>query len=138
MATPLADLETVLKVLGDRTRLRILGLLLQGEICVCDIHETLKTPQPKVSRHLAVLRKAGLVETRRQGLWVQYRLAELTDPRLALVADAVRQALAQLDAVQRDAARLQQRGSSCTPVPLTFVRAATPEKLARRRAVPSS
>ena len=60
MATPLVDLETVLKVLGDRTRLRILGLLLQGEICVCDIHETLKAPQPKVSRHLAVLRKAGL------------------------------------------------------------------------------
>ena len=138
MATPLVDLETVLKVLGDRTRLRILGLLLQGEICVCDIHETLKTPQPKVSRHLAVLRKAGLVETRRQGLWVQYRLAELTDPRMALVADAVRQALAQLDAVQREAARLQQRGSSCTPVPMTCVRAATPEKLARRRAVPSS
>lgn len=138
MATPIVDLEAVLKVLGDRTRLRILGLLLHGETCVCDLHETLKVPQPKVSRHLAVLRNAGLVETRRQGLWVHYRLAELTDSRLALVADSVRQVLAQLDAVQRDAARLQQRGSSCTPVPLTLVRAATPERLARRRTVPSS
>jgi ArsR family transcriptional regulator len=121
MATPLVSLETVLKVLGDRTRLRILGLLLQGEICVCDIHETLKVPQPKVSRHLAVLRKVGLVETRRQGLWVQYRLAELTDPRLVLVTDAVRQALTQLEPVQRDAARLRERGSSCTPVPIAFL-----------------
>ena len=56
---PSSTLETVLKVLGDRTRLRILGLLLQGEICVCDIHETLKVPQPKVSRHLAVLAEGG-------------------------------------------------------------------------------
>ncbi len=138
MATPLVDLETVLKVLGDRTRLRILGLLLQGEICVCDIHETLKVPQPKVSRHLAVLRKAGLVETRRQGLWVQYRLADLANPQLASVADAVRQALAQMESVQRDAARLQQRGSSCTPVPLTFVRAGTSDGPMRRRATPST
>ena len=136
MATPLVTLETVLKALGDRTRLRILGLLLQGEICVCDIHETLKIPQPKASRHLASLRKAGLVETRRQGLWVQYRLAELSDPRLASVADAVRQALARLDTVQRDAARLRERGSSCTPVPMTFMRSASAGAPSRRRADP--
>lgn len=138
MATPIVDLEAVLKVLGDRTRLRILGLLLHGETCVCDIHETLKAPQPKVSRHLAVLRHAGLVDSRREGLWVHYRLAHLADPRLALVADTVRHVLAQLDAVQRDAARLQQRGSRCTPAPLTFVRAAAPGPSARRRAVPGT
>jgi ArsR family transcriptional regulator len=60
MATPLVRFEVVLKALGDRTRLRTLGLLLQGELCVCDIHETLTVPPPKVSRHLAVLRKTGL------------------------------------------------------------------------------
>lgn len=136
MAAPLITLETVLKALGDRTRLRILGLLLQGEICVCDIHETLKIPQPKASRHLASLRKVGLVETRRQGLWVQYRLAELSDPRLATVADAVRRALAQLDAVQRDTARLRERGSSCTPVPITLMRSALAGTASRRRAGP--
>ena len=136
MASPLVTLETVLKVLGDRTRLRILGLLLQGEICVCDIHETLKIPQPKASRHVASLRKAGLVETRRHGLWVQYRLAELSDPRLAAVADAVRQALTQLDAVQRDTARLRGRGSSCMPVPITLMRSASAGSPSRRRAGP--
>lgn len=133
MATPLVNLEAVLKALGDRTRLRILGLLLHGEVCVCDLHETLKIPQPKASRHLASLRKAGLVETRRQGLWVQYRLAELSDPRLAPVADAVRQALAQLDAVQRDTARLRGRASSCAPVPLTITRSASVGAPPRRR-----
>ena len=135
---PLVTLETVLKALGDRTRLRILGLLVQGEICVCDIHETLEIPQPKASRHLASLRKAGLVETRRQGLWVQYRLAELSDPRLASVAGAVHQAIAGLDTVQRDAARLRERGSSCTPVPMTFMRSAPAGTASRRRADPLS
>lgn len=133
---PLITLESVLKALGDRTRLRILGLLLQGEICVCDIHETLEIAQPKASRHLASLRKAGLVETRRRGLWVQYRLAELSDPRLASVAVAVRRALAELDAVRRDTARLRKRGSSCTAVPVTLMRAASAGPPLRRRPEP--
>ena len=71
------------KALADATRLRILGLLLTGEVCVCDIHESLKIPQPKASRHLAYLRRAGLVETRREGLWIHYRMATLADPVLA-------------------------------------------------------
>ena len=70
-------METLFKALADATRLRILGLLLTGEVCVCDIHESLKIPQPKASRHLAYLRKAGLVDTRREGLWMHYRLADL-------------------------------------------------------------
>lgn len=133
MAAPLATLEAVMKALGDRTRLRILGLLTQGEICVCDIHETLKIPQPKASRHLAALRKAGLVATRRQGLWVHYRIAELSEPRLAAVAGAVRQALVQLEPVQRDTARLRERASACVPVPMTFMRSAPARTAARRR-----
>ena len=75
-------LESLFKALADGTRLRILGLLLSGEVCVCHIHESLKIPQPKASRHLAYLRRAGLVDTRRDGLWIHYRLAELGDPVL--------------------------------------------------------
>src|SRR5690242_21114168 len=90
----LVALETVFKALADATRLRILGLLLTGEVCVCDIHESLKIPQPKTSRHLAYLRRAGLVDTRRDGLWIHYRLGKLADPVMAAIVDAVRHALA--------------------------------------------
>ncbi len=73
MPKHLEDMEVLFKALADATRLRILGLLLTGEVCVCHIHESLKIPQPKASRHLAYLRRAGLVETRREGLWGHYR-----------------------------------------------------------------
>ena len=76
----LGEMESLFKALADATRHRILGMLLTGEVCVCDIHETLKIPQPKASRHLAYLRRSGLVETRRQGLWVHYRLGKFVDP----------------------------------------------------------
>ena len=69
MSTRLTALETLFKALADDTRLRILALLQAGEICVCDIHGTLGLPQPTVSRHLAYLRKAGLVQGRKDGLW---------------------------------------------------------------------
>src|SRR5213592_1045811 len=87
MSHPLIEMERVFKALGDCTRLRILGLLLTGEVCVCDIHESLRIPQPKASRHLAYLRRSGLVETRRDGLWVHYRMATLADPVLGAIAD---------------------------------------------------
>jgi ArsR family transcriptional regulator len=80
MTTQLVEMETLFKALADATRLRILGLLLTGEVCVCDIHESLKIPQPKASRHLAYLRRSGLVETRRAGLWIHYRVGTLADP----------------------------------------------------------
>jgi ArsR family transcriptional regulator len=115
MARPLTDMETLFKALADSTRLRILGLLLTGEICVCDIHESLKIPQPKTSRHLAYLRRAGLVEARREGLWMHYRLGTLADPVLEVVMDAVRHALAHTDAVQRDAHQLRKRTGCCVP-----------------------
>ncbi|HEY4232964.1 MAG TPA: metalloregulator ArsR/SmtB family transcription factor [Lacipirellulaceae bacterium] len=60
---------------SDRTRLRILNLLLRGELCVCDIVSALAVPQPTASRHLAYLRRAGLVQSRRDGLWMHYKLA---------------------------------------------------------------
>ena len=87
--TSLASLEVLFKALADQTRLRILALLARGEICVCDIHETLRIPQPRASRHLAYLRKAGLVCDRKDGLWVHYRLASLDDPLLKTLLDGV-------------------------------------------------
>src|SRR6185295_16424112 len=117
MTKTLVEMETLFKALADATRLRILGLLLTGEICVCDIHESLKIPQPKASRHLAYLRRSGLVETRREGLWMHYRLGSLADPVLAAIADAVRHALTHVDSVQRDAVRLQKRTGCCMPTP---------------------
>jgi ArsR family transcriptional regulator len=113
----LAEMESLFKALGDATRLRILGLLLTGEVCVCDIHESLKIPQPKASRHLAYLRKSGLVETRREGLWIHYRLGRLADPVMAAIVDAVRHALTHIDTVHRDGERLQKRTGCCVPTP---------------------
>lgn len=112
---PIVDLERLFQALSDATRLRILGLLLTGEVCVCDIHESLKLPQPKVSRHLAYLRKAGLVETRRDGLWVHYRLGTAADPVLGVVREAVTHALMHVNTVQRDARRLEKKNGCCLP-----------------------
>ncbi len=105
----LSTLETLFKALADTTRLRILGLLLDGEVCVCDIHESLALPQPKISRHLAYLRRAGLVDGRRDGLWVHYRLARMTDPVMQALVDAVGHAIGHLDAGARDRRRLAAR-----------------------------
>ena|SRR5437868_107951 len=117
MTKTLDEMETLFKALADATRLRILGLLLTGEVCVCHIHESLKIPQPKASRHLAYLRKAGLVETRRDGLWVHYRMASLADPVLGAIADAVRHALTHSGVVRRDGDRLEKRTGCCLPAP---------------------
>lgn len=124
MAQPLTELENLFKALADATRLRILGLLLTGEVCVCDIHESLKIPQSKASRHLAYLRRSGLVATRRDGLWIHYRLANMSDPVLGAIVDAVRHGLAHLNPVHRDAERLQKRTGCCIPAPGDVARAA--------------
>src|SRR2546422_2134695 len=124
MARPIDQMETLFKALADATRLRILGLLLTGEVCVCDIHESLKIPQPKASRHLAYLRRSGLVDTRREGLWIHYRLGKLADPVTAAIVDAVRHALTHVDTVHRDAGRLQKKTGCCVPTPGDVTRAA--------------
>ena len=115
MTRQLTDMETLFKALADATRLRILGLLLTGEVCVCHIHESLRIPQPKASRHLAYLRRSGLVATRRDGLWVHYRLADNSDPSLSTIRQAVIQTLGQVALVHRDAARLQKKTGCCLP-----------------------
>jgi ArsR family transcriptional regulator len=69
------DPVEVFTALSDRTRLRLLNLLREGEVCVCDLVEGVGAPQPTISRHLAVLRRAELVSARKEGLWMHYRLA---------------------------------------------------------------
>jgi ArsR family transcriptional regulator len=68
------DVVTTLKALSDETRLRILKLLEQGELCVCEIVAAFDAGQPRVSFHLAALRNAGLVKDRREGKWMYYRI----------------------------------------------------------------
>ena len=79
------------RAIADPVRLRVLNLLAPGgEICVCHLHGALSLPQPTVSRHLAYLRKAGLVSARKEGLWVHYRLAKpLSSFHRALLAAAL-------------------------------------------------
>ena len=104
--TRLRSLETLFAARADATRLRILALLQAGEMCVCDIHGSLDLPQPTVSRHLAYLRKAGLVVGRKDGLWVHYRLATLPDPVMQTVMDSVNHALGHVEANSKDRRRL--------------------------------
>jgi ArsR family transcriptional regulator len=115
MDKQLATMESVFQALGDATRLRIVGLLLSGEVCVCHIHESLGVSQPKASRHLAYLRRAGLVETRRQGLWVYYRLADSADRLVSTIREVVVHTLGHVKTVRRDAARLQRKTGCCLP-----------------------
>lgn len=74
-ATRTTSVDLIFRAFSDRTRLRILNLLRSGEVCVCDLVTVFEAPQPKISRHLAYLRRAGLVVARKEGLWMHYRLA---------------------------------------------------------------
>jgi ArsR family transcriptional regulator len=72
---PPVKIENLFRAVSDRTRLRILNLLRDGELCVCDLVDLLDVPQPTASRHLAYLRKTNLVAVREDGRWAYYRLA---------------------------------------------------------------
>jgi len=110
----LADVERATKALADATRLRILALLGGGEVCVCHIHESLGLPQSKVSRHLAYLRRAGIVNARKQGLWVYYSVANHPAP-LNLVLSSVSHCLGHVEAVGKDRKRLEAKtGCGCS------------------------
>jgi ArsR family transcriptional regulator, arsenate/arsenite/antimonite-responsive transcriptional repressor len=102
--------------LADATRLRMLGLLAGGEVCVCDIQASLGISQPKASRHLGHLRRAGLVETRREGLWVHYRLLSSPDPMATAVVQAVIGTLPSIDTIRRDARKLE-KATGCRSAP---------------------
>ena len=94
------------KALADRTRLRLLNLMGSDEVCVCFFVEILKTNQPKISRHLAYLRRAGIVNARRDGPWMHYRIAEPSDADAARVLNDTLTWLANDRDMQRDRARL--------------------------------
>lgn len=83
------DSKKVFDALADETRLRILNLLSEGELCVCDLMSVLNEPQSKISRHLAYLRRSGLVETRKEGLWMHYRLSKPVSKIYGLLIKAV-------------------------------------------------
>jgi len=94
------------KALGDETRLRIVALLSHGELCVCHLEAALQLAQPTASRHLSVLRAAGVVDSRRDGSWVYYRLADQTDAlRQRSLQSLVRQ-FAGAQTLRRDVERL--------------------------------
>jgi ArsR family transcriptional regulator len=100
-------LEGYFKALADATRLRILNLLLHGEMCVCDIQLVLRASQPNVSRHLSYLKNAGLVLDRRAGYRVFYRLADPTESRRKRLYRFLQEAYAKEDTLAADKKRLQ-------------------------------
>jgi ArsR family transcriptional regulator len=104
----LSRLERTLQALGDRTRLRLLNLMRQGEICVCYFVSILDEPQPKISRHLAYLRRAGLVEARRDGKWMHDRLAREGDPAVRRIVTAALDALGEDRQMRQDVEALQK------------------------------
>lgn len=120
--------EPLFRALADRTRLRLLNLMGDDEVCVCFFVEVLKANQPKISRHLAYLRKAGIVEARRDGKWMHYKAVEPQDPHAARILKEVRAWLADDPEMQRD--RLQLTKVCCGPGSLVQLRGApAPEGL---------
>lgn len=113
------------KALADQTRLRLINLIGDDEICVCFFVEVLRTNQPKISRHLAYLKRAGVVAARREGKWIHYRLIEPADPHAARIFREVRSWLDNNAAMVSDRTRL--RKICCAPqLPVQLKRAPLP------------
>jgi ArsR family transcriptional regulator len=120
--TPTFNMELFFQALGDKTRLRLLNLMGDKEICVCYFVEILEQGQPKISRHLAYLRRAGIVEARRDGKWMHYRIVTPENLGAALV---LRQTLAWLKddrGMQADRARLVK--ACCSPAKFVALQSA--------------
>ncbi len=108
------SLSAMFAALADTTRLRLLNLMSGREVCVCYFVEILRQGQPKISRHLAYLRKAGLVAARREGKWMHYRIAEPANEAQAAILTAVLQSLEGDRTMQADRARLDR--ACCAPL----------------------
>src|SRR6266478_6315790 len=106
MTKRIYNIELLFKALADNTRLRLINVIGDSEVCVCFFVAILKTSQPKISRHLAYLRRAGIVSARREGKWMHYRLIEPPDAHAARIFSEVRAWLANNAEMQRDKARL--------------------------------
>lgn len=105
----------IFKALSDETRLRILCLLLEGELCVCDIMEVLQLPQSTVSRHLAYLKNSGWVNDRRCGVWMYYAIADSGGQLRNSLLDSLRDALPSMEIAAADRMRLNElsRNNRC-------------------------
>jgi ArsR family transcriptional regulator len=106
-------LDFLFRVLADRTRLRLLNLIANREICVCYLVKILRSSQPKISRHLAYLRHAGVVAARRQGRWMHYRLLTHPDPVASAILMETLAHLRHLPDMEKDLAKLEI--SCCNP-----------------------
>src|ERR1700761_8340523 len=102
------NIERFFQALGDNTRLRLLNLMGDREICVCYFVEILNSPQPKISRHLAYQRSAGIVTARREGKWMHYRILMPSHPGAAQILQQTLAALREETAMQADSARLRK------------------------------
>jgi ArsR family transcriptional regulator len=102
----------VFRALSDETRVRIVALLGPGELCVCHIENALQMAQPTVSRHLGILKNAGIVDARREGSWVHYRLIDQEIPELQTAIAGIGKAFESQRVIRSDLARLKK---SCGP-----------------------
>src|SRR5215510_5599013 len=122
--TATREMELLFRSLADRTRLRLVNLMGKDEVCVCYFVEVLRTPQPKISRHLAYLRRAGIVGARREGKWMHYRIIQPKDPSAALVLKNIQDWLSNDREMQRDRSRLVHM--CCVKVPAHLTTAPKP------------
>jgi ArsR family transcriptional regulator len=110
---PLDGSIELFKAFADPVRLRLLNLLVAGEVCVCHLYEALDLPQSTVSRHLAYLRKRGLVLGRKEGLWVHYRLAKPAGAIHRELMACLGICSREIEALRRDRQRLEQHRTCC-------------------------
>lgn len=111
------DYELFFSALADRTRLRLLNLMRDGEVCVCFFAETLETNNPKISRHLAYLRRARLVTGRREGKWMHYQISRPADKKVQELFDNLMDMLREDTEMQTDRDRLVK--VCCIPIPVS-------------------
>ena len=105
-------LSRLFRALGDETRLRIVALLAHGELCVCHIENALELSQPNASRQLGILKMAGIVDSRRDGTWVYYRLADQDDDSVERVLDVLVKTFGAERVLRADHARVRK---TCGP-----------------------
>lgn len=122
----LTEMENLFMALADKTRLRLLNLMREDEICVCFFTEVLGESQPKVSRHLAYLRNAGIVSARRDGKWMHY---SIEIPQNSFVSQILQDTLEWLKAQDNMREDLRKLEAVCcsVDVPVTISRAPTPK-----------
>jgi ArsR family transcriptional regulator len=101
-------ISQLFKAFSDESRLRIINLLLQGELCICNLMDILEMPQSKVSRHMAYLKHSGIVDDRREGIWVYYSLCEPKDRAHASILQSLESSFSEYDVFKHDLEKLRQ------------------------------